>query len=312
MKPFRAIAEPGTADWYRLRQTGIGSSEAAAAVGKSQWATPLDVYLRKVGITPEFSGNIKTRCGKALEPVIKELFEEQTGKKIDPVPMLRSVSDPWMLATADGFVGSDEGVECKNTAYERDPVTGDVLWGEPGTDDIPDEVMYQAQHQMFVSGRKLWWVPVLIEERDFRIYRVERCDDFIDWLRGAELELWNRVLEEIPPEVNPDHRAALRAVKALYAGKVDPVGVILSDAARKLQSRREGIKETIKDLAKEVDSIAVELLAEIGDAQFGVLGDGMAIKRIPIDGCEYTVKKEAHTQIRTVKQPKTLVLRETP
>ena len=36
-------------DWLQERRRGIGGSEAAAILGLSPWATPLDVYLDKIG-----------------------------------------------------------------------------------------------------------------------------------------------------------------------------------------------------------------------------------------------------------------------
>ena len=39
-------------EWEKLRATGIGGSEAAAAMGLSRWKTPLRLWHEKTGKTP--------------------------------------------------------------------------------------------------------------------------------------------------------------------------------------------------------------------------------------------------------------------
>jgi putative phage-type endonuclease len=299
------VAPPLTPAWYKARKTGVGSSEAAEAVGRSQWRTPLDLYLVKTGAVPEFQGNTSTRIGQALEPLIRSLFEEQMQRRAwtGQPPMLRSKAHPYMLATCDSFLDGDEILECKWTRYGE-------AWGEQGTDAIPEEVILQAQQQMIVTGGRRVWVAVLVEAA-FKVYFVDREGDLIEWMIGEERVFWNKVLDKEPPPVNPDHKAALGAVRALYGGQIEPVAVHLSAEGDKARERLNGIRETITALEREADGLKARLLGEIGSAEFGIGADGSGLKREFRKACEYTVKRDESVILKRVeKLPKRLLLKE--
>jgi putative phage-type endonuclease len=303
-KLYRTVAPPATPAWYKARRTGIGSSEAAEAVGRSVWRTPLDCYNRKIGLVAEFEGNVHTRIGNAVEPLIKLLFREQIQKELsdENPPMVRSVANPYMLATCDAFVGESDILECKWTSH------GDA-WGEQGTDQIPEEVILQAQQQMSVTGRKRVWIGVLVEAH-FRIYVVEREGELIDYLVSEERTFWNRVLDRDPPSVDPDHKAALRAVNALYRGKIEPFAIELSPETDKLRQRLEGLREAETAIGKEISSCKASILSEMGSAEYAIGSDGSGLKRILVKASEYTVKRDETIMLKRAKLPKQLILKD--
>jgi putative phage-type endonuclease len=311
-KLYRPVAAPLTPAWYKARRTGIGSSEAAEAVGRSLERTSLDLYNRKIGLVPEFDGNTDTRIGRAIEPVIKLIFREQLHKEFSDgnPPMVRSLANPFMMATCDSFVGDDEIFEAKWTSnrkfkygWQPDP------WGEQGTDQIPEEVILQAQQQMSVTGRKRVWVGVLVE-CNFRVYVVEREDELIDWLVSEERGFWDRVLDRDPPSVAPDHKAALRAVQALYRGKIEPFGIHLSPEVDKLRQRLEGLREAETAIGKEISACKTAILAEMGTAEYAIGSDGSGLKRCYVKASEYTVKRDEAIMLKRAKLPKQLLLKD--
>ena len=41
-------------EWLKLRQKGIGGSDAAAVCGLNRWPGPLDIYLDKMSIVKKY------------------------------------------------------------------------------------------------------------------------------------------------------------------------------------------------------------------------------------------------------------------
>lgn len=107
--------------WQQLRGMGIGGSEVGALLGVDQYATPYAIWERKTGRADNFEGNDYTKAGHLLEPVIKQWFMEQTGKKIYDVPHLVSPTHSWRRVTPDGLVDEDGLMDAKNSRFEIPP-----------------------------------------------------------------------------------------------------------------------------------------------------------------------------------------------
>jgi len=56
------------------RKNGLGASESAAALGYSDYKTPLDIYREKLGLAPPFEGNAYTLRGSRLEDIVAQYF----------------------------------------------------------------------------------------------------------------------------------------------------------------------------------------------------------------------------------------------
>ena len=61
-------------DWLEIRKKGIGGSDVAGILGVSHWASPLTVYLDKVGETQKKETSEKMEIGTELEPYLREKF----------------------------------------------------------------------------------------------------------------------------------------------------------------------------------------------------------------------------------------------
>lgn len=198
------------------RKSGIGSSEIAAVCGLNKWRGPIDVYMSKLGLIEDQEDNDNLWFGRELEPVLIKRYEQETGRKVtipdsDTLPC-QHPGYPWFMFSPDGTIYIDnpigykgcsklEGiVECKTTGYSHLDE-----WGEPGTDEIPQEYLIQCQWLMEGSGAKWADVPVLFmgQRREFRIYRVMRDDELIASLIEKGREFWeNHIIPQIPPPVN--------------------------------------------------------------------------------------------------------------
>lgn len=137
----------------------IGSSDAAAILGMSPWASPWDAWMRLVGLVPRYdsTGSDATRRGNMLEPAIGLRYAEdqqlQPGVNIFRGPAIGEPpfphpTLPWLAVRPDLLVyaGERREVECKS-ARKLDADDG---WGEPGTDAIPRHYVVQVLVQLAV------------------------------------------------------------------------------------------------------------------------------------------------------------------
>ncbi len=103
-------------DWLAARENGIGASEVAGVIGLSPWETPFSLWLRKTGQIPPVEETQAMKMGKLLEPVIAQLWEDETGFKVIKASagdiIYQDPEHPWRIVTPDRF------------AHEINPATG--------------------------------------------------------------------------------------------------------------------------------------------------------------------------------------------
>jgi putative phage-type endonuclease len=199
--------------WLAERRTGIGGSDVAPIMGLSKWATPLSVYLDKIGEGQPVEETPAMRWGTALEPVILSAYRDQTGFATIPVPvLLRHDKHPFVIGTPDG-IAVDRIVEAK-TARSAEG------WGEPGSDEIPEPYILQVQHYMMLTGKALADVAVLIGGSDFRVYTIPADPELQGMMLDAEASFWSRVQDRIPPEPVTYADAVARFGRASKAASV--------------------------------------------------------------------------------------------
>lgn len=205
-------------EWLQYRRQGIGSSDAAAAVGLNPYQSPLELWMIKTGRDenlPKVDPNDDTSpmfWGTALEPFVAEHYARRTGYKVrrkNAVLQHPDADKPWMLANIDReIVGAPDVqiLECK-TAGEF----GARLWRE----GVPDYVQCQVQHQLAVTGKQAADVCVLLCGQEIRIHRIARDEDLIANLIDLERRFWEYVITDTPPPADGSDSAGL-ALRALY------------------------------------------------------------------------------------------------
>ena len=210
-------------DWLAVRRTGIGSSDAAAAVGLNPYMSALELWLDKTGRAdglPRPDPNDTTSptyWGTLLEPIVAAIYTRQTGNKVRKVnAVLRHPSIPWMLANIDREIVGVPDVqilECK-TAGEF----GARLWRE----GVPEYVQIQVQHQLAVTGKASAHVAVLLCGQALEVHRIDRDDALIGRLVELEARFWRFVETDTPPPADGS-ASADRALRYLYPGNGETV-----------------------------------------------------------------------------------------
>lgn len=274
-KEFEVVeGEPNSEQWYAARSTGIGASEAAAAIGVSKWSTPLEVYHRKRGNLPEKEQNDAMRLGHKLEPIVLSEWWEANRQYYDeivtPVGMLRSNESPFALATPDAIARASDvmhPMECKTTSWRLAKSL------DEDAESLPIEWQCQAQQQMYVMGMACVIFPVLIDGRTLKTYEVERDDDMIETIVAGERELWRRIVEGDEPEATYDHRSTADLLKKLNPHITEGKRIELSAGAVSLYEKVKRINEHLKRLEKLKSAWMNEIAAEMGDVQSALCGD---------------------------------------
>lgn len=240
--------------WLNDRRTGIGGSDVAPILGLSKWATPLDVYLDKIGEGTEIEDNAAMKWGRNLESAIRQEYADQTGRAVHQLAhMLRHPKHEFMIANLDGETSCGRVFEAK-TARSADG------WGEPGTDQVPDAYALQVQHYMIVRGFDVADIAVLIGGSDFRIYTVEADRELQQGIISAEAVFWNRVQTRTPPE--PVSFAD--AVQRYGRSKADGI-VEASPAALAAHADLVALRHEIDEIDRRQDEAKAILMRELGD-----------------------------------------------
>jgi len=222
-KPRPALRLVGTKqlpreDWLAVRKRGIGSSDAAAAVGLNPYKSQLELWLEKTGRdaslpkldpqdeeSPAYWGNI-------LEPVVATHYTKRSGHRVRRINAVLQHPDPklpWMLANIDReVIGADDVqiLECKTAG-----INGARLWKE----GVPEYVQLQVMHQLAVTGKQAADVAVLLGGQHLEIHRIERDESMIARLVELERLFWDYVVSDTPPPVDGT-ASAEAALRCLY------------------------------------------------------------------------------------------------
>lgn len=258
-------------EWLAIRSKGIGSSDAAAAIGLSSYKCSLSLWLEKTGRhQPEDLSNKEAVVwGTVLEPVLAKMYAERTGRKVRRVnAVLQHPDYPFMLANLDREVVTDTGtgiLEIKTAGYYSMQ-----LW----EDGVPVAYQCQVLHQLAVTGHAWADVAVLLGGQEFRIYRIERDDDKIADLIQREAQFWSCVTEDLQPE--PDGSAdAARALLSLFpADNGQTLDFTESGEFNNLFAELLKIRHSKEDIEQQESALKHRIQAALGSATAAIFQQG--------------------------------------
>jgi putative phage-type endonuclease len=274
-------------DWLKVRKSGIGGSDAAAAVGLNPYMSPLELWLDKTGrdaglAKPDPHDTTEpVYWGTLLEPIVAAAYTQQTGRRVRKVnAVLRHPSIPWMLANIDREVVGARSVsilECK-TAGEF----GARLW----RDSVPEYVQIQVQHQLAVTGKLAADVAVLLCGQALEVHRIERDDALIARLIELEAAFWRYVETDTPPPADGSESAD-RALRHLYPGRGGAVDFtddrnlssVFADlvAVRAEIETRQVVEARLKQGLQQAMGEATRAVFETGEVSFRRSRDSSAV-----------------------------------
>ena len=313
-KPRPALRLVGTKqlpreDWLAVRKLGIGSSDAAAAVGLNPYKSQLELWMEKTGRdeslpkldpqdeeSPAYWGNI-------LEPIVAAHYTRRTGNRVRRInAVLQHPEHPWMLANIDREVMGAADVqllECKTAGIQ-----GARLW----RDGVPEYVQLQVQHQLAVTGKQAADVAVLLGGQELQVFRIDRDDELIDKLIALEREFWGYVeRDQQPPADGSDSAdAALRTLYPRDSGETldlqhDLVmGGVFCDllAVREVLAANTALEAQLKQAIQQRMGNASLAIFENGEVSFKRSKDGTTL-----DAARLRLDKPEVAQAYTIPKP---------
>ena len=265
LSDLQQIEYPNQEAWLLGRAGTIGASDVATILGINPYKSAYTLWAEKTGVLEPWAGNIATRVGHALENLVTELYEEETGfdcLDLGDFTVFCHPVLPYFRCTPDRVV-MDGGkllrvVELK-TMGER--AAAELQEGE-----TPLAYQVQLQAQMAIMGAEDGDLAVLVGNRHFFCVPFQRHDSLIDSMLEKVAEFQARVENLEPPDLD-DTESTYRTLQRLHPednGQTVILPLEAIDAAAQLAI----VKEKQKLLDAEELRCKNVLLSAIGPATF--------------------------------------------
>lgn len=250
-KPIRIRLAESHDEWLEQRKKGIGGSDAANILGMG-YSSPLTTFLDKTGQLPPVADNLPMKLGRALEKTVSDLFEEETGIKCRKSGyMFQSKQYPFMLANIDRLTADGTFLECKTTTeWNKKKI---AFRGE-----IPVHWYCQCMHYMAVLGTPYCYLAVLIGNREFVWFKIDRDEEDIKALIQAESEFWKMVQAG---KFTGDPAGTTGESQSLSAAYPDPKPAGISYFSDEFEIRLREAEKASNDADEEAKRAKAELEA---------------------------------------------------
>lgn len=249
--------------WKALRRESIGGSDAAAVLGLNPWVSPYALWAEKTGRTPGFEGNLATEVGTFLEDFVARKFSAETGKKVRRENyILKNEDYPWAHANVDRMiVGEKAGLECKTTS--------ELNLKKFKGGEYPANYYCQMVHYLALTGKERWYLAVMIGNREFKVFTLERDEAEIAALMEAEQRFWGFVRDNTPPPVDGSNSTAqtIAALNPQTGGTVD-LTPVCTDIRQYIALKRQ-----IQDLEQQMERCSNSIKQHMGGASTGTYMD---------------------------------------
>ena len=192
--------------------------------------------------------NLNMRLGRDMEPILRQLFTEETGLQVRQDNHIRYDDEyPFLSTNLDGrIVGDKVPLELKTTG----------MWDGM----IPDNYFCQLQHQMMVTKSPYIYFAVLVLSnfgKQFIVEKYERNERFIADMRARMVDFWmNYVVTGVAPDP-----VSVKDARLLY-NETNQESVI--EGSFDMITICDNIKEYNKDI-KKIKAKADELRVSIMD-----------------------------------------------
>ncbi len=254
-----------------MRRLGIGGSDIPAICGLSTTRGPLGVFRSKVEGWDEV-GTEQMEFGHRWEKVANEWFTDRTGLEvIGAQTAVVHPTEPWAMATLDGYVATHYGdpddpeiVECAIVEGVVEHKSFNVV--EDG--DVKADVLAQALWQLYVTGLPTAWITGLVGHA-FIIRQVHAADhaDNIAWLVEQAERFWfDHVVAGIPPAPTAADLPMLEGIPA-----VEETTVELATEVAEWWAERTELKARMRADEKRTDQLDALIREALGTATVGTI-----------------------------------------
>lgn len=295
------VDDVGEQEWLKLRQLGIGASEAPAIIGEHRWLSAYKLYQQKVGnlVDDELNAREDVLWGKRLERLIIDVYRERSGRFADYGGLLlRSKRYPWALCTLDGWTSTLE----LGPYWSLEIKTANEFKADEWVHGAPSQYNVQGHWQMLVLDTERTTIACLIGGQKLVWCDVERDETLMRKLVHHGEQFWERVERRDPPDVDGSDATA-KALRRMFpednGERIELPAVMLDDVETFL-----GIKQRIGALEEERDAIDARIREAMGPNALGFFaGSDVTISLKTERRSSYTVAPSVRRTLR-IKQPK--------
>lgn len=251
----------------------ITGTEAGTICGVNQYSSPYELWMIKTGrlVTSWTPQSPAARAGKKLEPVVREMFEEDTGLRVtcDPPHSLRQDPlVPWRVGSLDGHVYDPEigkwGVwECK---------TAGAYQAHKWNNDIPLSYLLQVVHYWLITDYEFAIFSVMIGGQQVSHLRITRDQQLCSMVDGAEHKFFEMVTHDSAPNID-GHSKTRDAIGNFFSDQSEEA-IELEEASLHWDAARSNAIEKIAKYSEIKEMAENRIRAAIGNFAFGILPDG--------------------------------------
>ena len=201
--PSTCSQDATTERWPSAGEAGLDCLDAAAAVGRDPFKSPVRLWMEKTDrhdllqpVDPCLVQSAESAAywSRLLEPIVAAHYALRTGRQVKRTrDVLRHPQHPWMRAEPGREVVGAPDVqllECRCVGMDA---------AEHWSAGLPDCVRIQMLHRLAVTGAQALDVVALVCGQDLQIHRVERDEVEIARLIDAEREFWHCVQADCAP-----------------------------------------------------------------------------------------------------------------
>jgi putative phage-type endonuclease len=180
------------------RRLGVGGSDMPIILGLSNYMTPYQLYLEKIGEGEEKEQSEIQYWGNKLEGVIREEFEIRNGVSVEEPETVTHPFHEFLRGNVDGFIPEWNAVlevKCSSSFMAHE-------WGEDGSDVIPMQYLVQVAHYCAVMNADSAHIAVLIGGNEYRQFKYSRDMELEMKLIDAAKKFWECVTTRTPPDAS--------------------------------------------------------------------------------------------------------------
>lgn len=296
------------ADWLKMREEDVTSTETAALFGCSPYATEYELWHRKTGqLVADFETNDRMIWGNRLEAAIAYGIAEDYGLIVEPfkvyarIPELRMGSsfDFKIIGIAEGFTGDERFrdlyrenpsiiMEIKNVdglQFKRAWIASDDEM------EAPPHIELQVQHQMEVADAEYVIIAPLVGGNTPMPFYRKRNRQYGEMIREKIAAFWASVDAGKAPA--PDYTQDGDTIAKLFANdNGETVDMSGNNRLAELVAEYASAAADEKAAKARKDAAKAESLIIIGEAA-KVVGSGFSISATSVKGSEGRLITEA-------------------
>jgi putative phage-type endonuclease len=252
--------ESALAAFLAARRLAITATDAGAILGVSPYATPLSVYLEKIGEPLAVEQTERMEMGNWFQRPIINLWAKRERQEVvhgHPFTFLHR-DGTHIGATLDAWTVTPGvyPVDAKNIGWRT------AEWGAEKSDVIPLHIAAQLVIQMYVLGAPRAYLPVLFGGNELVEYGMERDDAVEAEIVGRCEHFWRDYVEaRVLPAVDggPSWNAYLKRLFKKHTDVVVRATREQDDLAHQLQATLEQFQlaETECERLKNVLKLAI-------------------------------------------------------